>query len=132
MHAMWSSWAPPLERSKLCTLSYAGSVYTTTLLVNSFTFWTLLARAKFLSGGTVVSWLVHSSLDQVVRAFRGAVHTHLMTMSFVCSLKGLQIGTVLGLPIAGVLSASDLWGGWPSVFYIFGKSINKAFFPLQL
>lgn len=24
MHAMWSSWAPPLERSKLCTLSYAG------------------------------------------------------------------------------------------------------------
>ncbi|KAL9962789.1 hypothetical protein ACROYT_G031929 [Oculina patagonica] len=56
MHAMWSSWAPPLERSKLCTLSYAG----------------------------------------------------------------LQIGTVLGMPIAGVLCASDLWGGWPSVFYIFG------------
>uniref|UniRef100_M3XHC3 Sialin n=2 Tax=Latimeria chalumnae TaxID=7897 RepID=M3XHC3_LATCH len=25
MHAMWSSWAPPLERSKLLTISYAGS-----------------------------------------------------------------------------------------------------------
>ncbi|OBS57466.1 hypothetical protein A6R68_11411, partial [Neotoma lepida] len=25
MHAMWSSWAPPLERSKLLTISYAGA-----------------------------------------------------------------------------------------------------------
>ncbi|XP_020610537.1 sialin-like isoform X1 [Orbicella faveolata] len=56
MHAMWSGWAPPLERSKLCTLSYSGS----------------------------------------------------------------RIGTVIGLPIAGLLSASGLWGGWPSVFYTFG------------
>lgn len=56
MHAIWSSWAPPLERSKLVTLSYTG----------------------------------------------------------------LQLGTILGMPLAGVLCASDLWGGWPSVFYIFG------------
>ncbi|KAH0500486.1 Sialin [Microtus ochrogaster] len=26
MHAMWSSWAPPLERSKLLTISYAGVI----------------------------------------------------------------------------------------------------------
>lgn len=26
MHAMWSSWAPPLERSKLLTISYAGKI----------------------------------------------------------------------------------------------------------
>uniref|UniRef100_A0A4X1U1L9 Sialin n=2 Tax=Sus scrofa TaxID=9823 RepID=A0A4X1U1L9_PIG len=26
MHAMWSSWAPPLERSKLLSISYAGLV----------------------------------------------------------------------------------------------------------
>lgn len=24
MHAMWASWAPPLERSRLLTISYAG------------------------------------------------------------------------------------------------------------
>lgn len=24
MHAMWASWAPPLERSRLLSLSYAG------------------------------------------------------------------------------------------------------------
>lgn len=26
MHAMWSNWAPPLERSKLLTISYAGKI----------------------------------------------------------------------------------------------------------
>ncbi|XP_062953613.1 sialin isoform X4 [Cynocephalus volans] len=26
MHAMWSTWAPPLERSKLLSISYAGTV----------------------------------------------------------------------------------------------------------
>ena len=25
MHTMWSNWAPPLERSKLGTLSYSGT-----------------------------------------------------------------------------------------------------------
>jgi len=57
MHAMWSSWAPPLERSKLCILSYSG----------------------------------------------------------------LNMGTILGMPLAGLLCASDIWGGWPSAFYILGK-----------
>ncbi|XP_068737249.1 sialin-like [Montipora capricornis] len=56
MHAMWSRWAPPLERSKLIAFSYTG----------------------------------------------------------------LQIGIILGMPVAGVLCASNLWGGWPSVFYIYG------------
>ncbi|CAH3189327.1 unnamed protein product [Porites evermanni] len=56
MHAMWSFWAPPLERSKLITFSYEGK----------------------------------------------------------------ELGTILGMPLAGVLCASDIWGGWPSVFYVFG------------
>ena len=34
------------------------------------------------------------------------------------------------MPLAGVLCASDIWGGWPSVFYVFGKyfpcnTVNK-------
>lgn len=56
MQAMWGHWAPPLERSKLVTISYAG----------------------------------------------------------------LSLGTVLAMPISGLLCASNLWGGWPAVFYIFG------------
>ena len=44
--------------------------------------------------------------------------------------KGKELGSILGMPLAGVLCASDIWGGWPSVFYVFGKyfpcnTVNK-------
>lgn len=29
MHALWSRWAPPLERSKLVTAAYSGSYFGT-------------------------------------------------------------------------------------------------------
>ncbi|XP_071042877.1 putative inorganic phosphate cotransporter [Parasteatoda tepidariorum] len=35
--------------------------------------------------------------------------------------SGIQIGTVIGMPISGILCTSDLLGGWPSVYYIFGS-----------
>ncbi|XP_054719610.1 sialin-like [Uloborus diversus] len=33
---------------------------------------------------------------------------------------GSQIGNVIAMPISGWLSSSDVLGGWPSVFYVFG------------
>ncbi|GFO01841.1 vesicular glutamate transporter 2 [Plakobranchus ocellatus] len=33
---------------------------------------------------------------------------------------GAQLGTVFSLPISGVLCDSNIAGGWPSVFYVFG------------
>nr|XP_054756776.1 sialin-like [Lytechinus pictus] len=56
MNAMWAHWAPPVERSRLLTFTYAGA----------------------------------------------------------------HFGTVLALPISGVLCNSEFLGGWPSVFYVFG------------
>ncbi|BFZ21120.1 hypothetical protein BsWGS_24159 [Bradybaena similaris] len=56
LHAMWGSWAPVWERSKLVGFTYAGS----------------------------------------------------------------PLGTVFSLPISGILCDSDIAGGWPSVFYVFG------------
>ena len=44
-------------------------------------------------------------------------------LSCFSTITGTRIGTVIGLPLAGVLCASDLWGGWPSVFYIYGMYI---------
>ena len=41
------------------------------------------------------------------------------TMVLVAASGG-SVGTVIGLPTAGVLSGSDFLGGWPSVFYVFG------------
>lgn len=34
--------------------------------------------------------------------------------------SGCQIGTVIALPISGILCNSTFLGGWPSVFYVFG------------
>ncbi|XP_046377073.2 sialin-like isoform X1 [Haliotis rufescens] len=36
------------------------------------------------------------------------------------SYSGSQLGTVISMPISGLLCESDFLGGWPSVFYIFG------------
>ncbi|XP_055943016.1 sialin-like [Argiope bruennichi] len=33
---------------------------------------------------------------------------------------GIPIGNIIGSPISGYLSSSDLFGGWPSTFYLFG------------
>lgn len=44
--------------------------------------------------------------------------SRLVTLSYC----GAQFGTVIGLPLAGVL-CDQL--GWPSVFYVFGKAINN-------
>ncbi|XP_042865549.1 putative inorganic phosphate cotransporter [Penaeus japonicus] len=35
---------------------------------------------------------------------------------------GAQFGTVVSLPISGLLCQSNFLGGWPSVFYVFGAS----------
>jgi len=35
-------------------------------------------------------------------------------------LTGAQFGTVISLPLSGILCASSL--GWPSVFYVFGAA----------
>lgn len=57
MHAMWAKWAPPVERSRLATITYAGP----------------------------------------------------------------HIGTVLSFPLSALLVRYGFAGGWPSVFYVFGK-----------
>lgn len=41
-----------------------------------------------------------------------------------CDLAGLQLGTIIGMPLTGYLCSSSFWGGWPSVFYIFGEYIK--------
>ena len=39
---------------------------------------------------------------------------------------GINMGTVVTMPLAGILCRSSLMGGWPSAFYVVGmyKHIN--------
>merc|ERR1719239_290052 len=43
--------------------------------------------------------------------------SYLMTFCF----SGATFGTVLALPLSGQMISSDVMGGWPSVFYVFGS-----------
>ncbi|KAG8181634.1 hypothetical protein JTE90_015278 [Oedothorax gibbosus] len=36
------------------------------------------------------------------------------------TLSGVNIGTVVGIPLTATLCNSQLFGGWPSAFYVFG------------
>ena len=52
----------------------------------------------------------------------------IISISFMCKIVflpivtygGTQMGTIIGLPLAGLLCQSSYFGGWQSVFYIYG------------
>ena len=54
MHAMWGSWAPPLERSKLATFTYAGS-HMGTIISSPIS--GVLCGSDFLGGWPAVFYL---------------------------------------------------------------------------
>ncbi|XP_072029904.1 sialin-like [Amphiura filiformis] len=54
MHAMWGSWAPPLERSKLATFTYAGS-HMGTIISSPIS--GVLCDSNFLGGWPAVFYL---------------------------------------------------------------------------
>lgn len=44
------------------------------------------------------------------------------TIMTTISFSGQHAGTILALPLSGVLADSSFLGGWPSVFYVFGAA----------
>ena len=48
------------------------------------------------------------------------IPVHLQFLCTSVTYGGTQMGTILGLPLAGLLCKSSTFGGWPSVFYIYG------------
>jgi len=42
------------------------------------------------------------------------------SMMATMTYSGNQMGTIIGMPLVGILCKSSLFGGWPSVFYVYG------------
>ena len=44
------------------------------------------------------------------------------------ALAGMNVGTVVTMPLTGLLTKYGFDGGWASVFYCFGKFCNTCFY----
>ena len=47
-----------------------------------------------------------------------------LLFNFLLSPTGCPVGNILAIPITGMLAKYGFDGGWPSVFYCFGKQIQ--------
>ena len=47
-----------------------------------------------------------------------------LLFNFLLSLTGCPVGNILAIPITGMLAKYGFDGGWPSVFYCFGKQLQ--------
>ncbi len=56
---------------------------------------------------------------------KGVFSLREQTLRLVCFIgfcvAGAYLGTVFSLPISGYLCQTNIMGGWPSVFYLFGE-----------
>ena len=93
MNSIWGRWAPPYERSKLVTFTYAGK-----------------HNSSFSEKSSVTANPV-TKVYIVNRLIFKALHLFL----------GTTIGNILTLSLSGFMCESDVDGGWPLLFYVFGE-----------
>ncbi|XP_041535494.1 sialin isoform X2 [Microtus oregoni] len=111
MHAMWSSWAPPLERSKLLTISYAGAQLGTVIslplsgIICYYMNWTYVF---YLFGVIGIVWFI---LWMWLVSDTPETHktiSHYEKEYIVSSLKN-QLSSQKAVPWASILKSLPLW-----------------------
>lgn len=111
MHAMWSSWAPPLERSKLLTISYAGAQLGTVIslplsgIICYYMNWTYVF---YLFGLVGIVWFI---LWMWIVSDTPETHktiSHYEKEYIVSSLKN-QLSSQKVVPWVSILKSLPLW-----------------------
>lgn len=62
--------------------------------------------------------MLNSFVKEVEREECTRTDSNLIKLTLNLLLVGAQFGTVISMPLSGLLSAST--AGWPSIFYVFG------------
>lgn len=111
MHAIWSSWAPPLERSKLLSVSYAGAQLGTVIslplsgLICFYMNWTYV----FYSFGIIgIIWFIFwMSLVSETPATHKTISPH--EKEYILSSLKNQLSSQKSVPWTPMLKSLPLW-----------------------
>ncbi|KAL8172660.1 UNVERIFIED_CONTAM: hypothetical protein K2H54_005622 [Gekko kuhli] len=111
MHVMWSSWAPPLERSKLLSISYAGAQLGTVVslpLSGVISFYMDWIYVFYIFGSLGVLWFLFW-----ICMVGDTPETHkrisLAEKEYILSTLSDQLSTRKSVPWAAMLTSLPLW-----------------------
>ncbi|XP_015281863.1 PREDICTED: sialin isoform X1 [Gekko japonicus] len=111
MHVMWSSWAPPLERSKLLSISYAGAQLGTVVslpLSGVISFYMDWIYVFYIFGSLGVIWFLFW-----ICMVGDTPETHkrisLAEKEYILSTLSDQLSTRKSVPWAAMLTSLPLW-----------------------
>ncbi|XP_028844899.1 sialin [Denticeps clupeoides] len=128
MHAMWASWAPPLERSRLLTISYTGAQLGTVValpLSSQICFYLDWTYVFYVFGAVGLLWFV---LWALLVSSTPETHPRISEkekLYIITSLKNELSSTTDQVPWMSILTSVPLWAIVVAHF-----SYNWAFYTL--
>uniref|UniRef100_A0A670ICE3 Sialin n=1 Tax=Podarcis muralis TaxID=64176 RepID=A0A670ICE3_PODMU len=111
MHAMWSCWAPPLERSKLLSISYAGAQLGTVVslpLSGLICFYMNWIYVFYIFGALGVLWFIFWMLivSDTPETHKRISHAE---KEYILSSLTDQLSTQKSIPWGAILTSLPLW-----------------------
>ncbi|XP_062319477.1 sialin [Osmerus eperlanus] len=112
MHAMWSSWAPPMERSRLLTISYTGAQLGTVIalpLSGEICFYLDWTYVFYVFGAVGLVWFV---LWVLLVSNTPSTHPRISEQEkryIISSLRNELSPTVDHIPWGSILTSMPLW-----------------------
>ncbi|XP_053237247.1 sialin isoform X5 [Podarcis raffonei] len=111
MHAMWSCWAPPLERSKLLSISYAGAQLGTVVslpLSGLICYYMNWIYVFYIFGALGVLWFIFWMLivSDTPETHKRISHAE---KEYILSSLTDQLSTQKSIPWGAILTSLPLW-----------------------